>query len=140
MRILILLALLASQAHADTYLTLGGWSVHTSKQYTHHFSPTEREKRDYNSSHNAVILEHNGYSAGYMRNSFDKDTFLAGYNYRYGDFSLTTAVATGYQELHTCIDIKNDLCLVFVGSYSMPYTKLSLIGNALAISFEFKLF
>ena len=103
MRILILLALLASHAHADTYLTLGGWSAHIKDNYIDCplWEKTElcyKYKKKYNSNHNAFIIDHNGFTVGTYLNSYSKQTYLAGYTYRLNNFSISAAYATGYRD------------------------------------------
>lgn len=81
-----------SNAKAETRLYLGA--------LTEHFSD-----KDYNESHNLVMVEHSGMIAGYTDNSYDEDTFLLGGKFRVerADFlphvesSVLVAATYGYR-------------------------------------------
>ncbi len=94
-RALFAFALLAcaSTASADTYITTHGVSYHGNRS----------EK--WNEANHGLGIEHTlgdgGLIAGYYRNSYDKDTFYAGYAYRplqmkYLRAGIMVAAATGY--------------------------------------------
>ena len=120
---------------ADIYLTLGGWSEHGEKKYSDYGI-----YREYNKSHEAIILDYEGLTIGTFKNSYHARTNLIGYTYRYNDFSITGAYGSGYREIpNTChIAIGNE-CLLITASYSFEPFKLSLMGDALAFAFEIKL-
>ncbi len=151
--------MLPISAIAETYITLGGWSAHKEKK----FKKCEVRKYDkeytldgkvmftledkaefcdmvkFNSNHNAFIVDHKGFTAGYFKNSYNKDTYLLGYTYRINDFSLSASMSKGYEGTQSCIKALGG-CLLLSASYTLPYyTKLSIMGDALAVSFEFSL-
>ncbi|MCP4272997.1 MAG: hypothetical protein GY781_13730 [Gammaproteobacteria bacterium] len=120
---------------ADIYLTLGGWSEHGKKEYEHN-----GVHQEYNGSHEAVILDYKGLTVGTFKNSYHSRTNLIGYTYHWNNFAITSAYGTGYREvLGACrVDLGKE-CLLITASYSFEPFKLSLMGDALALSFEFKL-
>jgi hypothetical protein len=73
--VVLALAVWGSNARAETRLYLGA--------VTQHFS-----SEDYNERHKLVMGEHNGFIAGYFNNSYDEDSFLAGYKWRLPKFDL----------------------------------------------------
>lgn len=88
--LLILAALLASlSAQAETTLTVATVSYHGDRS------------GDWNEKNPGLGVEHNDWLAGYYRNSYDKDTFYAGYAWRplqvgYVKAGVIVAAATGY--------------------------------------------
>ena len=134
---------------ADIYLTLGGWSYHHERKY---YKCSERsvngavfcKDSDFNESHNSIILDYNGYTIGAFRNSFNKRTKLFGYTYRMkNNFSVGAYYGTGYRDFKydntKCSIHLLDECLLITASYSFEPFKISLMGDTLAASFEFKL-
>lgn len=63
------LALYASNAKSETRLYLVALSKHFSAE-------------DYNERHKLVMVEREGWIAGYFNNSYGEDSFLAGYKWR----------------------------------------------------------
>lgn len=90
-----LLALIFSvSAAAETRLALGGWS--------HHYKWKDTVT---NETHNIVALEHAGYSGGYFKNSFGRDTFFIAKNWRWAmseNINLTASLGVneGYRECY----------------------------------------
>ena len=153
--ILLILALLSGSVFADDiYLTLGGWSVHDKKYidscfkfydekispYRNKIKPCKRIK--YNGDHNSFIVDYKGLTIGTYKNSFYNRTNLIGYTYRKGGFSATTAYGTGYRVKNvddSCpLKVGKECALLSIG-YTYKNVKASLMGKALAVSFEFKL-
>jgi len=132
---------------ADIYLTLGGWSEHTRQTYrdcSEHMIKSEcgGNTFKYNESHEAFILEADGFTVGTYKNSYNFRTNLVGYTYRYNDFSVSANYGTGYREnknFQACKIPLGHECLLLSASYSFEPFKLSLMGSALALSFELKL-
>ena len=123
---------------ADFYLTLGGWSIHSEKTWEKCTSYGYSEK--YNGSHNAIILDVDGFTIGTYENSYGYRTNLAGYTHRIDKLSLTAAYGTGYKEhTNTCtLDLGKE-CLLITAAYSSSPIKVSLVGDAVVLSLEFKL-
>ncbi|MCP4273654.1 MAG: hypothetical protein GY781_17135 [Gammaproteobacteria bacterium] len=124
---------------ADIYLTLGGWSDHSDDGYE--LCKEEYcERASYNENHNAIIADIGGFTIGTYENSYYERTNLVGYTYHWEGFAITGAYGTGYREvLGACrVDLGKE-CLLITASYSFEPFKLSLMGDALALSFEFKL-
>lgn len=60
---------------------------------TYHFD----RDREYNNFNPGVYAMCDGWTAGYYRNSFHRNTVYAGYTVGRGVFALTVAAATGYR-------------------------------------------
>ncbi len=124
---------------ADIYLTLGGWSDHSDDGYEL-CDDYSCERIEYNEKHSAVILDIDGFTVGTYQNSYNSRTNLIGYSYHWKDFAVTAAYGTGYTEIENACHVRlGKECLLITASYSFEPFKLSLMGDALALSFEFKL-
>lgn len=64
---LVAVFLCLNSALADTQLKFGGLSFHTTSTPDNEF-------------HRTMVLSHNNYFVGYVRNSFDDDSFVLGYS------------------------------------------------------------
>ena len=143
--ILMILVLFSGVSAAeDIYLTLGGWSKHH-KPYIDvcpKVLVVTCYKPKYNSEHNSFIVDYKGVTVGTYKNSFYKRTNLIGYTYRRGGFSATAAYGTGYRLKNvdnSCpLKVGKECALLSVG-YTYKNFKASLMGTALAVSFEFNL-
>lgn len=132
---------------ADIFLTVGGWSQHVKGGYNDCPRPMartecKRQVIEYNNSHEALILEYEGFTVGTFKNSYGFRTNMIGYNYRWKDFGLGAYYGTGYRDNEHFEPCQTDLgkeCLLISASYSFEPFKLSLMHDALALSFEFKL-
>ena len=143
----------------STFITLGGWSVHSESGY-HDCNKQEKSytqdmqtnivyenkqctKSKYNYNHNAIIVEHDGYTIGTYKNSYFQRTNLIGYTYRHKNLSVTGAIGTGYTRLknndYACTLPAFGECVLITVSYSLEPLKVTLMGSALAVAFEFKL-
>ncbi len=134
---------------ADIYLTLGGWSYHPAMDYRkcsgEYSTPSYKCKdKKYNESHKSIILDVNGFTVGTFENSFNRRTNLIGYTYRFeNNISLGAYYGTGYTGHEYNKDrcktkFVNECVLLSIG-YSIRPIKLSIMGKALAVSFEFKI-
>lgn len=90
--ITLALALLwfATPAQAETYAHLGAWSHHVGTN------------QDYNETHNLAALEHNQIIAGYFKNSYGDDSFMAAYRFKepvtpHIELSLLAGASYGYR-------------------------------------------
>lgn len=85
MRSIIALALSAAAfaAHADTRVGLHIGTVHS--------------ERGFNDVNPGVYVEHNGYTAGVLKNSESRTSVYAGYTWHYGNLGLTAGAITGYR-------------------------------------------
>ena len=154
--ILMILVLFSGAAAADDiYLTLGGWSKHSDEYYEQcrpkiigsdrlAIKTKYEDCQDikYNGEHNSFIVDYKGLTIGTYKNSYGNRTNLAGYTYRKGGFSATAAYGTGYivEGVRTDCPLKigKECALLSVG-YTYKNVKASLMGTALAVSFEFNL-
>jgi hypothetical protein len=150
--ILMILVLFSGVAAADDiYLTLGGWSAHSHSSYpkctgsrnlSGYYMKSNCESIKYNSNHQGIIIDYKGFTVGTYKNSYFSRTNLIGYTHRIKRFSFVAAYGTGY-----IIEGARNDCTLRVGKecalLSLGYTyrsvKASLMGKALAVSFEFKL-
>ncbi len=134
---------------ADIYLTLGGWSYHVDREHIK-CSKSESSKKTicnesgFNEVHNSIIIDYNGFTAGIFKNSYNQRTKLAGYTYRLkNNLSFGAYYGTGYRDFEfdntKCPIHFFSECLLLTASYSIKAIKLSLMGDALIASFEFKL-
>lgn len=149
--IILILALLSGAASADDiYFTLGGWSSHSDNQFRYCPKQTQLEVLvngsecqdfDYNGNHKSVIVDYKGATIGTYKNSYGARTNLAGYTYRHKNYSATVAYGTGYviDGIDDSCGIKIDGkgCLLVSLAYTIDIVKFSLMGQALAVSFEF---
>ena len=81
-------------AQAETSLKFGGLSFHTtSSDYT-------------NSFHRTFVISHNDVFAGYFKNSYNDDSFVAGYSFvdrmDMIDVALHTGLVYGYRSSTDC--------------------------------------
>ena len=144
MKYLLLIAFLVSaNACADFYLTLGGWSVHD-KKYIDTCANAKyyciRQKYNYN--HKSLIVDYKGFTLGTYENSYFNRTNLIGYTYRKHGFSAIAAYGTGYRVENvdgSCPVKLGKECLLLSVGYTFQNLKLSLMGDAAAVSFEFKI-
>lgn len=92
--LILALALWSANAKAETRLYLGALSQHFSSE-------------DYNERHKLAMVEYNGFVGGYFNNSYDEDSFLAGYKWRtefldlplpHLETSIITAATYGYRD------------------------------------------
>jgi len=100
-------ALYTANVKAETRLYLGALSQHFSSE-------------DYNERHKLVMVEHNGFVGGYFNNSYDEDSFLAGYKWRLPNLDLpvpnleTSAIAAATYGYRSCSkgwsDSDRDVC------------------------------
>lgn len=115
---MIIAVMMAAQSvRAETRLYLGALSKHFSSQ-------------EYNESHKLVMVEHNGFIAGYTDNSYDEDTFLLGGKFRVerADFiphvesSVLVAATYGYRSCSKgWSDSGKDVCGMVAAQFD--YTK-----------------
>ena len=127
---------------ADIYLTLGGVSAHTDAFYSECSDIDTCEEIQYNANHKAIIADIGGFTFGTFENSYYKRTNLIGYTHHWKGFAVTAAYGTGYRDHYDPDRCRIELgkeCLLITASYSFEPFKLSLMGDALAMSFEFKL-
>lgn len=115
--LVLILAVWAGNAEAETRLYLGALSKHFSSE-------------DYNERHKLVMVEHNGFIAGYTDNSYDEDTFLLGGKLRVerADFiphvesSVIVAATYGYRSCSKgWSDSSKDVCGMVAAQFD--YTK-----------------
>ena len=165
--IIVLLAAMPLTATAETYITLGGWSVHGKKDFkscddlftysskrsssevirpAQTWKSTKSGKKcnydKYNGSHKAVIVDRKGLTIGTYVNSYGFRTNLAGYKKRWKSFSLGAYYGTGYTGKNWEDGCKLKLakeCLLISASYSFRPLKVSFLGDAMALAFEFNL-
>jgi len=127
----------------STFITLGGWSVHSDKTYMSCYSEGECVKNKYNYNHSAVIVEHDGYTMGTYKNSYFQRTNFIGYTYRHNQLAVTGAIGSGYSGLknndYTCVLPAFGECVLITVSYSLEPLKVILMGDALAVAFELEL-
>lgn len=128
----------------STFITLGGWSVHDKKyiDICKDYTAEKCVRRKYNSNHNSLIIDYKGFTAGTYKNSFYNRTNLIGYTYRVKSFSFAAAYGTGYRidEYPKACPLKlGKECALLSASYTYKNVKLSLMGEALSVGFEFKL-
>lgn len=129
MRWLILCALLTqcSPVLADS-VYLGAWSTHFGGEY--------------NETHNLVAYEHNDYTAGYFKNSHDRDTvFISKDVYtqtRVGEVGAMLGAMRGYTVCYGDDDTNSDVCPM-IAPYWEPLNwpvRVLIFGKALAAGFR----
>jgi len=90
--LVLILAIYAGSAKAETAVLLGGWSDHLVTD------------GDYNESHEATIIEHNSWMAGRFTNSYDRNTWFAGkgWSKQWGNWrgSVHAGVMHGYRSCY----------------------------------------
>lgn len=64
--------LVVQEARSDVSLMLGGWSTHLSDY-------------EYNETHDLVALEYRNVIAARFNNSFGRESYALGYNFKYSD-------------------------------------------------------
>lgn len=83
-------AVYASNAKAETYLYAGAWSDH----------PFSNE--EHNEENRLLAISHNGWVGGRFDNSYGRETWFAGYDFRWkGEFfeaGVLASVSRGYTE------------------------------------------
>lgn len=117
--VLLTVALSATTVVAETRLAIGGWS--------HHYAWKDTIT---NETHNILALEHEGYSAGYFKNSFDRDTFFVAKNWRWGlseNINLTASLGLnkGYRMCYGDDDSNSNICPH--GYLGVEYTKYRVV-------------
>ena len=123
----------------STFITLGGWSVHSDGTYED-CRYIKCETKQYNYNHSAIVIEYDGYTIGTYKNSYFQRTNLIGYTYRHKKLSITGAIGSGYKEIeNTCTLPAFGECVLITVSYSLEPFKVTLMGSALAVALEFKL-
>ena len=70
--------------NTDVRVAIGGWSSHF----------PGAEDGVINETHNIIGVEYKGYSAGYFKNSYDRDTFFIAKNWRWPLFENWNATAS----------------------------------------------
>ena len=134
MKLLIASALICASlnAGADSFFVhVGAWSQHFSGS-------------DYNESHNLLAAEHQGYIAGYFKNSYGEDSgFIAKRfvrDYGHWQAGVTVGAVHGYRSCLKGWDGENNKRLCPLISPSITYTayavqpSLLVMGNAVAVS------
>lgn len=76
------MAAYASNAKAEDELYIGGWSKHFTGG-------------DYNEQHNLVGINYNSYVGAYFKNSYGRDTYLIGRDFRWSYKDLHAGVIAG---------------------------------------------
>lgn len=101
--LLFALALFASQAQA---FTVGAHLVsrHAEDTYKYHWSDGTTTQEPYNNTNPGLYVIHDGWIAGFYKNSYFKTTVYAGYQLdgpRFGPLrtAVVGALATGYEEI-----------------------------------------
>jgi len=93
---ILIAAIWSTNTEAQTRLYLGA--------ATQHFG-----SKHYNERHKLLMLEHDGVVVGYFNNSYDEDSFLAGYKWRAQALDLpvpdleTSVIAAGTYGYRDCI-------------------------------------
>lgn len=90
----VILMVISLTTQAETRIALGGWSYHLQGEGIT------------NSVHNVLGVEYEGYSAGYFKNSYGRDTFFMGKNWSWhlqGHFNLTASLGInrGYRKCYS---------------------------------------
>ncbi len=136
----------ASDVDHSVYLYTGGWSYHLTE-----YKEKDTGYDDFNSTHNLIGVEYDGWLVAYYNNSFYKDSYVLAKNVfqrTYGDFDLSVyaGVVHGYA---SCIGEKNPAhgkskaCVMVAPA--LTYTKYKvqpsvlLLGNAVALSIRWEL-
>ena len=93
----VVVIVLASAPPAFADSEKGLWALNLG-QWSSHF---DNDKE--NETHNLVAVEYDGWTAGYMRNSDDNDSLVAGYHFRWplNDWftpGVRVGLATGYDD------------------------------------------
>jgi hypothetical protein len=146
MRYLILLFVLALPVQADTRITFLG--------YSHHFVESDfsyLKNQEFNQVHRTFIIEHASYFVGHYDNSYYEDTFVVGqsfYPYQTKHFRLgiRAGMSYGYRDCFKSgvFDATKEklFCPAVVPEItytgSTIYPTLSLVGEAIAISFDYE--
>ena len=126
----------------STFITLGGWSSHFEPTYKLCDSDNPElgcTKEKFNYSHNMIMVDYKGFTVSTFKNSYYSKSYLMGYTYRYNNFSVLAGASTGYERGNRCDLDFGKYCAVVSLSYSFRPLKLTLVGQAVAVSFEFKL-
>ena len=144
---IILLALYAAyipKVNAETSITFGGVS--------HHFITEDYE----NSMHNTLAITYNKVMVGYFKNSYDNDSFIAGYAFnvkdeKYFTMDLIVAAVRGYDKCYgkftdeenrqgkSKIEVCPMLAPTFIFKVDYPVKpQLTLFGDALTLSANYK--
>lgn len=137
--LILAVAVYASNAKAETALLVGGWS--------HHVMADEDYR--YNETHNAIMVERDGWLVGRFDNSYNRETWAIGYGraWKRGNVkaSLTGGLMRGYEK---CYDEDgsgtSNICPMIYPS--VTYTKhqvqpqLGLLGNAVVFLVRVRLY
>jgi hypothetical protein len=136
---LILATLLAfsAPAMAETAIHAGGYSYHVATGH----------KNDYNDWHRLAAFEHGSVMAGYFRNSYDRDTFLAayGWSHQWGNFRGAVHVGASYGYRSCYGDEGNTGRVCPVAFPSLYYTRYAVqpgvvvFGEAVAVTVRWEL-
>lgn len=99
MTVFMAVFLCLSFAYAETSIKFGGPSIHTtSSNYT-------------NSFHRTAIISHNDYFAGYFKNSYGVDSFVAGKSFvehqKDIDLVLHAGAVWGYKKSTSCYKVQD---------------------------------
>ena len=133
MKAILLAALLATcalPASADTYLNIAGVSYHGDRS------------GNWNEKNPGIGIEHDGYIAGYYRNSYNKDTVYAGYAWRplqAGAFKagVIVAAASGYHSpvvaMPSVVVGGDKVALEFVGAPAVGKSTTWFVGATLRL-------
>lgn len=134
--IVLALACYGYNAKAETAVTLGGWSKHLITD------------EDYNESHDAVLVEHNGWMAGRFTNSYDRTTYALAYGWskKWGNWrgSVHAGVMRGYTKCYGEDGSSANICPMIYPA--VTYTKyrvqpqVGLLGEAIVFSIRVRLY
>jgi hypothetical protein len=128
-------ALYASYAEAETKVYLGAWSTHLVTD------------GDYNETHNLVAVEHNGWIAGTFKNSYSRESWFAGKTWEWGgdkfSYGLMAGAVRGYTKCYGDDGSNTNICPLVspFASYKIGRVEptILLLGEALAISIKIRL-
>ena len=128
-------ALYASYAEAETKVYLGAWSTHLVTD------------GDYNETHNLVAVEHNGWIAGTFKNSYSRESWFAGKTWEWGgdkfSYGLMAGAVRGYTKCYGDDGSNTNICPLVspFASYKIGRVEptVLLLGESLAISIKIRL-
>jgi len=134
----LILVMIPWAAQAETYLHTGAWS--------HHVATNE----DYNETHNLAALEHDQLMAGYFKNSYGDDSFMAAYRFKepvtpHIELSLLAGASYWYRGDCLTQDASEPKSVCPLVAPAVTYTEhrvepsVMVMGNALVLSVRFQL-
>jgi len=131
--LILILAIYASNAKAETNLFVGAWSKHLIS-------------KDLNEQHNLVAIEHNGWFAGRFINSYNRESYAVARKFEWAAKDLRAGVYLGaVRGYTTCFGDDNSntntcpMAVPYITYDAAVAPQVMLIGEAVAVSVRIRL-